>query len=724
MFPMSNVLAQNFQNQPNMTPWIVAGLIVLVGLFVIGLRDLLRLSPRRIWALSGVVFDESIRKRVLLLAPLAMLGVIIVSQLQRPTDELEAIRAIIKFCLFATGLVVVITSIILTCTNLPREIENRVIFTIVTKPTTRLEIVAGKVIGFGRVSAAILLIMGAFTWGYLSFREWQVRGSVAERLDVGQVSLSEKSTLEHYRQYGLLEAKTFEQPLMIDILGRTPDLAGTEKWITGSGEQEFLIPFDVNIDDLFDNNDAKTGIGGLGLEIVADVEYARTRSAGVDGIAPATGEETLAVIPATQPGPEIGPYMGPIPFITEQRPEVEASKQPPTMVVQMLGREMYNMITPNAFNGGRPVVLPIDQRAAQLSAYVPPDQTGPIYNEVSPFKKSRLWVGLNGGSPAWDFKLKPDSVKLRIVNPQNGQTLREISAGRRPDGSPVDPWVRGRSGRMGQQVRGTLKPGENPLGYVQYRGVSIPQNMTGDVAFEMVVGIERSGADLDENDDTPTTVDLEFRNLSNPTAASHNVTVHPESRRTTYFTVPASAVAGGNFDVLTRVKTEGHWIELTPASLSIVSGTHPFVWNLIKSLFVLWLMSMLVVVIALLCSTFLSWPIAVVLTIVALLGHWGVSQLGDSAQSGIGNAWAQQLFPNDAPKAKAISSTVEGLNTFLNSVASILPDISQYRAAEAIQRGMTVPFSAILDALIVTLGYGLPAGVLAYVFFKNKEVAP
>jgi len=240
----------------------------------------------------------------------------------------------------------------------------------------------------------------------------------------------------------------------------------------------------------------------------------------------------------------------------------------------------------------------------------------------------------------------------------------------------------------------------------------------------MVVGIERSGADLDENDDTPTTVDLEFRNLSNPTAASHNVSVLPESRRTTYFTVPASAVAGGNFDVLTRVKTEGHWIELTPASLSIVSGTHPFVWNLIKSLFVLWLMSMLVVVISLLCSTFLSWPIAVVLTIVALLGHWGVSQLGDSAQSGIGNAWAQQLFPNDAPKAKAISSTVEGLNTFLNSVASILPDISRYRAAEAIQRGMTVPFSAILDALIVTLGYGLPAGVLAYVFFKNKEVAP
>src|SRR3954454_4038900 len=146
--------------------WILFVLILIAGIAV-GWQDLLRLSPKRIWAISGVSFSESLRRRVLWITPLAILGVIIVSQLQHPLDEQDAIRQTIKFCIFATGLVVAITTIILACTNLPREIDNRVIYTVVTKPTTRLEIVLGKVVGFARVSLVILLIMGLFTWGYL-----------------------------------------------------------------------------------------------------------------------------------------------------------------------------------------------------------------------------------------------------------------------------------------------------------------------------------------------------------------------------------------------------------------------------------------------------------------------------------------------------------------------------------------------------------------------------
>ena len=75
--------------------------------------------------------------------------------------EADAIRQTIKVAMFATGLIAVcVLMIILGCTNLPKEIDNRVIYTIVTKPTTRLEIVLGKIIGFARVSATILFIMG------------------------------------------------------------------------------------------------------------------------------------------------------------------------------------------------------------------------------------------------------------------------------------------------------------------------------------------------------------------------------------------------------------------------------------------------------------------------------------------------------------------------------------------------------------------------------------
>src|SRR5688500_13969863 len=188
--------------------WIAFAVIVVVGLVVWGLKDLARFSWKRVWAISGVCFSESVRRRVLWIAPLAILGVIIVSQLQRPFDEQDAIRQTTKICLFATALVVAMTTIILACTNLPREIESRVIYTVVTKPTTRLEIVLGKVVGFARVSLAILLIMGLFSFGYLWLRAWNMQRDIAARLEAGAVTDAMRPTLVHYRDKGLLTAKT------------------------------------------------------------------------------------------------------------------------------------------------------------------------------------------------------------------------------------------------------------------------------------------------------------------------------------------------------------------------------------------------------------------------------------------------------------------------------------------------------------------------------------
>jgi hypothetical protein len=123
--------------------WWIGALIVVGGLLLFGFDELRRVSLRRVWAISSVCFAESIRRKVLGVVPLAVVGVIIVSVLQHAPDPQEAIRQTVKFCLFASALIVTITAVILACTNLPREIENRVIFTILNKPTTLLEIVLG-----------------------------------------------------------------------------------------------------------------------------------------------------------------------------------------------------------------------------------------------------------------------------------------------------------------------------------------------------------------------------------------------------------------------------------------------------------------------------------------------------------------------------------------------------------------------------------------------------
>src|SRR5579884_2737488 len=98
-------------------PWILAGLIVVLCVLLCGGSDALRLGYdgglKRVWAISSVFFAESIRRRVLWMVPLASVGVIVAVQLTNPIDELDAVRQTVKYALFTSGALVVMTTIIL-----------------------------------------------------------------------------------------------------------------------------------------------------------------------------------------------------------------------------------------------------------------------------------------------------------------------------------------------------------------------------------------------------------------------------------------------------------------------------------------------------------------------------------------------------------------------------------------------------------------------------------
>src|SRR5581483_1863785 len=125
-------------------------------------------------------------------------------------DAQDMIRQTTKFCLFTSGLLVVLTALILACTNLPREIENRVIYTIVTKPTTRLEIVLGKVLGFARVSGLILILMGVFTMVYLEIRARPMLADLREQIKTLPSNDPTRATDEYYVSSGLLGTRSLD----------------------------------------------------------------------------------------------------------------------------------------------------------------------------------------------------------------------------------------------------------------------------------------------------------------------------------------------------------------------------------------------------------------------------------------------------------------------------------------------------------------------------------
>jgi hypothetical protein len=700
---------------------LVAGAIVVVGLFVIGFKDIRRLSPGRVAAIARVGFTEAIRRRVLWVTPLAILGVILVAQFQRPIDELDAIRQTTKFCLFATGMLVTLTAILLACTNLPKEIDNRVIFTIVTKPTTRIEIVLGKVLGFAYVSGTILLIMGAFTFGYLHLRAWTMQRDVKQRLETpGAVEVALRPTLEQYVKAGLLNAKEFYRPIDLNFYSSVPESDTGVKWISGASEQSIAVPFQIPADKLPATPEEAAGLPPL--RVLAKVHV--RKSPGADN------EAAPATAPVTQPATTPEGFVVRVPYLPGKEPAPGESTDPlapptaptkPTVTVDLVDRDFYNIVESQAINQGRGVEIGIgpDQTVDIL---IPANLLPALRRQSIEGAPVRFYVNIRGTVTEFDFGIAGDAVRLGYALPAGapGPFAEEYPAVTPALADQLPVVFRGRMGRHGQQLRGD-KPGLAPVAVYRYRNQPVPETTGQAVPVEVRTVIERTGAD----EANESLLDL-LVSVRNPDTGETTppVTIHPENARTAYANVPAATLGGGNFDLILQVNTPGAWISLNESNVGLVAADRSFGLNLFKSLFILWLLAILVVTIAVFCSTFLSWPIAVVLTVLILLGRWGVVQLGDALTPGIGRQVVTDFGLRGSAESAAVSNTVEKLAVGLRTVSNVLPDINRFAVTDHIERGVWIPMASLLDALFVLLMFGLPLIVLAYVIFRNKEVAP
>jgi Na+/H+ antiporter NhaC len=110
MFTLAQATLAQAAVETNWKPYLVpiVAAVIVAAVLAVGWRDVTRFRLRRVRAIAGVCFAESIRRRVLWVIPLAIVGVVAVSQLTRPLDALDAVRQTTKYCIFATGLIVVV----------------------------------------------------------------------------------------------------------------------------------------------------------------------------------------------------------------------------------------------------------------------------------------------------------------------------------------------------------------------------------------------------------------------------------------------------------------------------------------------------------------------------------------------------------------------------------------------------------------------------------------
>jgi ABC-type transport system involved in multi-copper enzyme maturation permease subunit len=677
--------------------WWVTALIVLVGLVASGFDDLKQFTIgrgfQRAWAISGICFKESIRRRVLWITPLAIIGVLAVSQLQKSADAQDVIRQTIKVSLFASGFLVVVSIVILACTNLPREIENRVIYTIVTKPTTRLEIVVGKVIGFARVSAMILLIMGVFTYAYVRVRAWQMLGDIDTALTTNAVETTMAPTLRHYQQEGLLTAQTLAEPLQLQVYSRLPNRADARKYIFGGGEGTFLVPFQISRADLIPpgSTDGEPGSSGVGLILHIGFEPSQY---GHDSQPPSDELE----IPR---------------YVANPHPPTKTPKAltayPRKIGFQVLNAKLNQLIRPNEMENGEPLLE--TPASTEVRAFIPPENAKKLAEQPV------FYVQISGGNRDAEYFVSSDRPIVAVVPGMNGQPDRTLAPA--SFSTSPGPWFRGKVNPSGDMVFGSAD-GKAPIGVFSFRNAK-PRTSEDQVSFEVKFAVERASADPTE--DSPTRMEVTVASADGATV-SDPINVYPESSRAAFFSVPRAALESGNFDVRFRCLTDGQYVAMSREVVQMVLNREPFWFNLAKSLTVLWLLALLVVIISIFCSTFVSWPIAIMLTLVILLGRWGVTQLGDAIAPGVGNQIASDMGFRDPGTAKVVSTSVEKLTLLLNFSSKVLPDITQFSAIDDIERGVSLPGATLLDSLLVILSFGISMIVMSYIFLKNKEVAP
>jgi hypothetical protein len=717
--------------------WIATSAIAVFGLLIVGFADTRRFSLTRTWAISGVCFDESIRKKVLWITPLAIIAVIGITQFQRAIDEQDAVRQSVKICLFATGLVVILTSIILACTNLPKEIESRVIYTILTKPTTRLELVLGKVIGFARVSLTIVAIMGLFTWVYLRITAEQKRQQIGYRLTEGDVSDTERSRLTEYQTAGLLTARYLWSPDELNMYGSPPSPDKTTRIISNAGEQDVVAGFIVNRGQIFgpppeDMDDwAHQGAGQNGMVIRVSINA-----------------QTLPGFVEDQP--QSSGMIGPVFKKTQS-----AKTGQPHIAIQLLDENYFDMAAPEKMVGastpadladgiiafGRtakidpaasagyirlsdPVKLPDGTTTQYAYAWLPPVQAQPLINHT------KFFIRVAGASSPVNYLVGVRPVSCFV--PKIGPGELDVEP---PGATEIDP-IPGRNGgpellnfrgKLGLHYDQEMSGGSDAPGATadfSFVSAPMPKAVDGQIPFQLMMEVDRSNSEVESGHEDATKMDVAVIDGATKKVTPISPPVFVESRLPAYFRIPADSITSGDFHIIMHCENAQQSVGLFPFSLQLIAAEQPFEFNLVKSLSIIWMMSILVIALAVFCSTFLSWPIALVLTVLILLGHWGVSEVADSSGPGLGRQIVNDFKFTDVAISKVFSTGVDSLSHGLNLLSRVLPDTGQFDAISDIQQGNSISSDTLLAAAGVLAGFGISAVVLAYVILLGKEVAP
>jgi ABC-type transport system involved in multi-copper enzyme maturation permease subunit len=128
--------------------------------------DLPKTSLSRVWAIAKLAFLEAIRRKVLAVIGIFIVGILFAGWfLDKSADD--PAKLYISFVLTATNYLILLLGLFLSAFSIPADIKNRTIYTIVTKPVRPTEIVLGRVVGFSLIGSVVLAVLGLLSYVFV-----------------------------------------------------------------------------------------------------------------------------------------------------------------------------------------------------------------------------------------------------------------------------------------------------------------------------------------------------------------------------------------------------------------------------------------------------------------------------------------------------------------------------------------------------------------------------
>ncbi len=145
----------------------LGGLFALLGVGEPFARSLAKIKWRRLWALSILSFREAVRNRLFWIFLLILVPAFFPAKWFAPVKPEDELRSTLSITSAFMNVILLVPAALLAAFSIPNDIKNQNLYTVVTKPVERFEVVLGRFIGYSGLMTIALAAVMLVSWAFI-----------------------------------------------------------------------------------------------------------------------------------------------------------------------------------------------------------------------------------------------------------------------------------------------------------------------------------------------------------------------------------------------------------------------------------------------------------------------------------------------------------------------------------------------------------------------------